>query len=229
VHSNRYTLLYALGLTVAVAVALALVATGLASRQEANAAFARRIAILETVMDVDAGTVEADYARYIRERVFDFQGNELSEVAAFDLEIAREARKPAGDRLYPLYEFERDGSSRVIVPLRGAGLWGPISAYLALEADLSTIAGVSFDHEKETPGLGAEINTAAFEGRFTGKRLFDGDGAFTSVRVVKAGLSESSPHEVDGLTGATMTMNGVTDMLEEELALYREIFREIGS
>jgi Na+-transporting NADH:ubiquinone oxidoreductase subunit C len=224
VHSNRYTLLYALSLTVAVAVTLALASTGLAPRQEANAERARQVAILESVMDVDPETVETDFDAYITARVFDVDGNERSDVDASDLDIVREARKPPEERLFPVYEFSFENRRHFIVPLRGAGLWGPISAYLALDSDLNTIVGVSFDHEKETPGLGAEITTPDFESRFVGKTMLDESGNFTSIRIVKSGQSDSGPHAVDGLTGATMTMNGVTNMLRDDLGLYRTVF-----
>jgi Na+-transporting NADH:ubiquinone oxidoreductase subunit C len=214
-------------MTVGVAVVLSLAATSLRARQEANAAQARRAAILGTVAEVDPVTLEEDYAAYITERVFDHEGNEMRGVSAFELDIVREARKVPADRLYPVYEFEGLGRANYVVPLQGGGLWGPISAYLALESDLNTIYGVRFDHEKETPGLGAEIATPAFENRFDGKRLFDGSGEFTSVRVVKGGGSGESPHTVDALTGATMTTNGVTEMFAEELALYQQIFEEL--
>lgn len=225
-HSNKYTLLYALGLTVAVAVTLALASTGLAPRQEANVARARQIAILESVMDVDPETAEADYDAYITARVFDVEGNERADVDASDLDIVREARKPPEERLFPVYEFSFENRRNFIVPLRGAGLWGPIGAYLALDRDLDTIVGVSFDHEKETPGLGAEITTPAFEARFVGKKIFDDQGQFVSVRIVKAGQGDGGAHVVDGLTGATMTMNGVTNMFRDDLALYQTIFEE---
>lgn len=226
-HSNKYTVFYALGITVVVAVSLSIVSAGLRSMQEANIARARRSAILETVMTVNPETLEQDYTAYITERVFDFEGNETTTVAASDIEVAREARKASAERLYPVFVYERSGNVRYIVPLQGAGLWGPISAYLALDGDLNTITGVSFDHASETPGLGAEITTTDFESRFHGKRLFRGSGEFASVRVVKSGATESDPHTVDGLTGATMTMNGVTEMFENEIALYREIFQEL--
>lgn len=227
-HSNRYTVLYALGVTMAVAVSLAIAATSLAPRQDANAARARRIAILETVMSVDPDRVGEDYRTYITEHVYDFSGNELGDVTAFDLDLAREARKTPADRMFPVYEFEREGRTNFILPLQGAGLWGPIRAYLALESDLNTISGISFDHEKETPGLGAEITTTEFEDRFTGKRIFDERGSLAPVVVVKPPLADDDPHAVDGLTGATMTMNGVTDMFREELTLYQGIFQELS-
>jgi Na+-transporting NADH:ubiquinone oxidoreductase subunit C len=226
VHSNKYTVFYAVMMTVAVAVVLSLAASGLRTMQDANVARARRASILETVIDVNPETLEQDYNAYITERVFDYQGNAVDGVDAFDLDVAREARKAPEERLFPAYQFERQGQIRFIVPVQGAGLWGPISAYLALDSDFSTITGVRFDHEKETPGLGAEISTPSFESRFEGKQLYEG-GEFVSIRVVKAGADASGAHAVDGLTGATMTMNGVSAMLEDELMLYQSIFEEL--
>lgn len=227
-HSNKYTIVYAVGLTIAVAISLSLATAGLRPRQEANLARAQREAILSTVMTVDPATLEQDYMAYITEHVFDSEGVEQPDVAAFDLNVVRESRKNPSERLFPVYVFERQGQSRYIVPLQGAGLWGPISAYLALSSDLNTISGVSFDHVSETPGLGAEITTPDFENRFQGKTLFADSGDFESVRVVKNAVDQTDPHTVDGLTGATMTMNGVTQMFAEELALYARIFEEFS-
>ena len=227
-HSNKYTVFYAAGLTAVVAVVLSLASTGLRPLRDANAARAQRSAILATVMEVDPGTVEQDYDAYVTERVFDANGNEASGVAVSGLDVFRESRKAPGERLYPVYVFERQGRINYIVPLHGAGLWGPISVYLALEADLNTIYGVVFNHEKETPGLGAEIATPGFQNRFKEKKLFASSGEFQSVRVVRGAGSSGDPHAVDGMTGATMTTNGVTRMFEEELALYQRIFQELG-
>jgi len=228
VHSNRYTVLYAVGVTTALAVVLSVVSTRLRPLREANAAGERRSSILATVMEVDPRTLAQDYNAYVTERVFDAKGREAPGVAAFDLDVVRESRKAPGDRLYPIFVFDRQGRINYIVPLHGAGLWGPISAYVALEADLSTIHGVVFHHDKETPGLGAEISTPAFQDRFKGKKLFSAPGEFKSVRVARGATSGGDPHAVDGLTGATMTMNGVTQMFKEEFALYRRIFQELG-
>ena len=115
--------------------------------------------------------------------------------------------------------------------MQGAGLWGPISAYLALDDDGNTVRGVVFEHEKETPGLGAEINTAAFEEQFEGKKFFDENGAFESIRILKGSGNDvdGRDHVVDGLTGATMTMNGVNRMLRDEVAQYAAILKRIQS
>ena len=225
-HSNRYTLLYAVGVTAIVAVTLAVVASGLLPLQESNVARAKRIAILEGVMEVNLETLENDYEANITELVFDSDGNSVSDVQAFDIDVIRESKKAAALRLFPIYVYRGGAQVTYVVPIEGAGLWGPIRAYLALAEDLNTINGVIFEHEKETPGLGAEISTPEFAGRFRGKQLFDADGTFASVQVQRGAVRDvdGRPHAVDGLTGATMTMNGVTQMFREELVLYERIF-----
>lgn len=228
-HSNKYTLVYAAGITVLVGAILAIAATGLKPLQERNALAANRRAILQTVMEVDPQRLEQDYRSYITERVFDPQGVEILDVQATALNIQEEARKPTAEQRLPLFVYRRDGAARYIIPMYGQGLWGPIGAYLALEEDLSTIYGVAFSHEKETPGLGAEIETPAFEDRYNGKKIYGEDGTLEPVVVLRGtgNDTENMPHTVDGLTGATMTLNGVTEMFRKELTRYADIFEKL--
>lgn len=230
-HSNKYTLLYAIGFTSLVAVVLAFAATSLRPLQAANEAHAKRKAILESVMEVNDATLEEDYNRYITEVVVDHEGNEMPGVRAFDIDVKKESKKPASERLLPIFIYD-DGSRRnYIIPMQGLGLWGPISAFLALEEDLNTIYGVVFDHEKETPGLGAEITSPAFEGQFKGKKIFDDDGTLAAIVVLKGSGNDvqGKPHLVDGVSGATMTSNGVTEMFKEELMHYAPYFKKLKS
>jgi len=231
VHSNRYTLIYAVVFTTILAVVLAVTATSLAPMQAANEARAKKQAILGSVMEVNNETLETDYANYIQEIVIRNDGNEVAEAAAFDIDITKESKKAEEERLLPIYVFENGGEKKYIVPMQGSGLWGPISAYLALEADLNTISGVVFDHQGETPGLGAEITTAGFQDQYSGKKLFDDSGDFTSIKVLKGVGNDitGKPHEVDGLAGATITANGVTDMFSEELRYYTAFFKKLAS
>lgn len=230
-HSNRYIFLYALGVTSIVAVVLAVAVGGLRSRQEANVEAERKRAILSSVMQVNPDTLDADYENIIRGLVFDAAGREVEGIEAEDIDVAEESRKPPQERIYPVYIATDAGVRNYIIPIEGSGLWGPIRAFVALEADANTISGIVFDQEKETPGLGAEIDTPAFGDRFRGKRLFDDDGTFRSVIAVKNAPEDqaNNPHEVDGLTGATMTMNGVNRMMEEDLGLYQVILSELSS
>ena len=230
-HSNRYTFIYAIVFTTVLAVVLAVTATSLAPLQAANEARAKKQAILGSVMEVNNETLETDYEKYIQEIVIRNDGNEVTEAAAFDIDITKESKKAEDERLLPIYVFENNGEKKYIVPMQGSGLWGPISAYLALEEDLNTISGVVFDHQGETPGLGAEITQDFFQDQYEGKKLFDGTGDFTSIKVLKGSGNDitGKPHEVDGLAGATITANGVTDMFSDELRYYTAFFKKLAS
>jgi len=96
---------------------------------------------------------------------------------------------------------------------------------LALESDGNTVVGATFDHKSETPGLGAEITTPMFTDQFPGKMISEA-GEFKSISVVKAGTS-SGNYAVDGISGGTITSNGVNDMLVDCLAPYAEYFKNI--
>jgi Na+-transporting NADH:ubiquinone oxidoreductase subunit C len=97
---------------------------------------------------------------------------------------------------------------------------------MALEGDRNTVYGASFDHKSETPGLGAEINTEAFQNQFKGKKILDETGNFVSVKVVKGGADEADVHGVDAISGGTVTSNGVTEMLQRTLASYMPYFKQ---
>ena len=124
----------------------------------------------------------------------------------------------------PLYISNIDGSEKYIIPLRGTGLWGPIWGYISLDNDMNTVYGAVFDHKAETPGLGAEINRDFFEKPFNGKRIFDLEGDFVSIAVIKGGAKENDYHGVDGISGGTITSDGVTAMLKERLDKYLPYF-----
>lgn len=230
-HSNSYTLRYAVLFTSGVAILLAVAASSLRPLQQQNIAQAKRASILQSVMTVNPETLEQDYNTYISEKVFGIDGQEKAGESAFTLDLKKEMKQADDVRRFPLYIFNKDGQVRYIIPLQGKGLWGPISAFLALDADLNTISGVIFGHEKETPGLGAEISTPQFQDQFAGKKLFGDSGDFASVRVLKGSGNDvaGNPHQADGLTGATMTTNGVNKMLSEEVERYKKILTSINS
>ena len=116
---------------------------------------------------------------------------------------------------FPIFEA-RDG--RVVIPVTGMGLWGPVWGYLALEKDMNTVAGIIMAHKGETPGLGAEISTPKYQALFVGKQIFDGD-KFVSVKLRKGGAKDPL-HEVDAISGGTKTSDGVSLMLENSLRNY---------
>lgn len=116
-----------------------------------------------------------------------------------------------------------DGTKGIAVRLDGKGLWGPIWGYAVISEDGQTLKGIALDHKSETPGLGAKITEEAFLRSFAGKKLYDQNGQFTSVRVLKPGTASEIAEEnrVDAISGATLTSKGVDEMLEQLLAVGR--------
>ncbi|MCC5867160.1 MAG: Na(+)-translocating NADH-quinone reductase subunit C [Gammaproteobacteria bacterium] len=142
--------------------------------------------------------------------------------AARDPEMGRTLeRDPAGIRRQPkvgevfLVRDEADEVSRIILPVHGYGLWSTMYGFLALEPDANTVAGISFYEHGETPGLGGDIEKPRWQQLWEGKRLYDEDGE-VAIRVVKGAVPEDAPnreHRVDGLTGATITSEGVSQLV----------------
>ncbi|NBC24963.1 MAG: NADH:ubiquinone reductase (Na(+)-transporting) subunit C, partial [Bacteroidetes bacterium] len=129
-------------------------------------------------------------------------------------------KKNPENRLLPVFEYKSDGQTCYIFSVRGNGLWDAIWGNIALKSDMNTIVGATFDHKSETPGLGAEIkDNPNFREQFQGKEIFAEDGEFVSITVRKGGAKDPD-HEVDGISGATITADGVTDMLENGLGNY---------
>lgn len=220
--SNLYIFLYSSVLVVIVAVLLALAATALRPAQLENVRMEKRLDILKSIgigLDADGADdkpayISSLYDKYIvREHVVGPNGLPISGCQAFDLDLRGELVCPAETRRLPIFEAKLpSGETKYIFPLSGQGLWGPIAGYLALNADLNTVYGVSFSHKGETPGLGAEIAEPFFCDRFKGKQIFDGS-KLVSISVLKTQGNESNPHAVDGISGGTMTSKGVEKML----------------
>ena len=112
--------------------------------------------------------------------------------------------------------------------MRGKGLWGPIWGFIALKDDMNTISGAVFDHKAETPGLGAEISLDWFQEPFIGKTIFEGKN-LVSINIVKGGADADDMHSVDGISGGTITSDGVADMLAERFKQYLPFFNKKNS
>lgn len=216
-NSNSYIVIYATVMVVVVATLLAVAAMALKSRQNANVLNEKKDAILEALSASDR-----DYDAFVTAYAVDAEGARIDGVAGdealqmlFDLKGAFEAGR------YPVFEAE-DG--RVVLPVTGSGLWGPIWGYVALEQDMNTVAGAVFGHASETPGLGAEIATPKHQALYVGKTLFEG-GDFVSVTLRKGGAKDPA-HEVDAITGGTKTSDGVTAMLRTSLGAYVPMLEE---
>lgn len=162
----------------------------------------------------------------VEQVVLDANGAPVEGEQAEKISMAAEEKKPEADRHYPLYIFKGDKGNLYLLSLRGMGLWDKIWATVALQDDFNTVAGVSFGHVAETPGLGAEIkDNPNFPKQFQGKTIYK-DGQFVSVGVIKGGAKDKS-HEVDAISGATITSSGVHEMMKAGLTPYLPYFETL--
>lgn len=220
VDSNSYTFGFATMMVVIVAALLSYAAIELKPFQDTNIELEKQQNILSSIgVDVQRDLAKEVYSKYIKQEiVLNYKGEEV-DGDAFEIELKKELKKANSDQVLPLFISNVDGFKQYIIPLRGKGLWGPIWGFIALEEDLNTVYGAVFDHKGETPGLGAEINQSFFQDPFIGKSIFDGE-TFKSIRVVKGGATEGDNYAVDGISGGTITSDGVADMISERLNMY---------
>jgi len=163
------------------------------------------------------------YAKYITESyVLNNKGEIQEGIDAFSIELKNEVSKPESKRSLPVFIGTLDDQSKAyIIPLRGKGLWGPIWGYISLRPDMNTIYGTIFDHQGETPGLGAEISTEWFQSPFIGKTLFKDSTEFVSIKVIKGGAKKNDLHAVDAISGGTITSKSLEAMLDSCLVPYK--------
>lgn len=228
-NSNSYTFIFAVVMVVVVGVVLAFAATSLQPQQYENMRQEKMQNILATVgIEVDRAGAEAVFNEVISEQlVLNSEGEVKEGVNAFDVDLAKEIKKDPLEQNFPLYMANVEGEKYYIIPLRGAGLWNAIFGYIALKDDVNTIKGVVFDHLGETPGLGAEITQEWFRHRFDDEKIYNDNGEFIGVSVVKGNASPSKDdNKVDAISGATITGDGVSNMISERLRHYLPYFKQ---
>ncbi len=230
--SNGYTFLFAAAMVLVVASTLAFTASSLKSLQADNVRKEKMQNILSTIgIHTDREQAETLYKQYITGTLaLDHMGNADQTVDAFQLKLNYEIKKPANEQRFPLYKAIVDGVSYYIIPLRGSGLWDAIWGYIALKSDINTIQGAVFDHKGETAGLGAEITQQWFMDRFKEEKVFDSMGKLVGISVSKSNNDpkdiDKDDHEVDAISGATITGDGITDMIFERLTHYLPYFEK---
>ncbi|HPE76536.1 MAG TPA: NADH:ubiquinone reductase (Na(+)-transporting) subunit C [Draconibacterium sp.] len=226
-NGNTYTVLYAAIMVILVAALLATISMSLKDRQVRNTEIEKKQSILASVnIESTAANAEEIYAEKIKkEYVVNVKGEQI-EGDAFNVDLKKERAKAHEDMLLPVFECQTDDGLKYILPLRGTGLWGPIWGFVALNDDMNTIYGANFDHQGETPGLGAEISTPAFQKQFAGKQLFDNSGKLTSILVAKVGQDAPAEHKVDGISGGTITSKGLEKMLLDDFSSYQEFLKK---
>jgi Na+-transporting NADH:ubiquinone oxidoreductase subunit C len=222
VNKNSYTIGFACVMVVFVAALLASMSIQLTPLQDRNIELEKKQNILQSVgVIVDRDESEKYYSQFIKEELVIDNSGKILDGSAFDIDLGDELKKDIKNQKLPLYiSMLEDSSECYIIPLRGKGLWGPIWGYIALKEDINTVFGAVFAHKSETPGLGAEINQSFFQEPFRDKLIFDENNEFVSITVKKGGATEGSMHEVDGISGGTITSDGVTDMIKERVSRY---------
>ena len=228
--SNGYTFLFTTAMVLVVAITLATAASLLKDLQAENVRKEKMQNILSSIgIKIDRENSENLYNKYItNELSLKSDGTIDEEVDAFKIKLNKEIKKTPDQQRFPIYIAEVEENKYYIIPLRGAGLWDAIWGYIALKDDKSTIMGAVFDHKSETAGLGAEITQDWFQNRFIDEKVMDENGKLVGINVSKTNNDpqdlDKLDHEVDAISGATITGDGVTEMILERLKHYLPFF-----
>lgn len=215
--SNTYTIVYASVMVIIVAFMLAFISSVLKPTQDANVENDTKGQILTSLnIDIKAsGFNVADEFKNVQDMLWN--GTELVPYEGKFLSSYGSAIK-AGE--LHVFVAQAEGETKYVLPVTGRGLWGGLWGYIALNADKKTVYGTYFYHESETAGLGARIGERWFQEQFNGKPVFAGENTeAVALKVVKAGASKAE-NEIDGVTGATLTSDGVSAMVQDGLSVY---------
>ena len=232
-RSKVYSVVFVLIITVFWGFVLSFAATSLREPQQANEQrnirenILKAVGLMEREQKLEPEEINQLYEDSVESFLVDHEGKVIpgSSADGVDLEEELENPDPAAWRL-PVFVVTEGGRASVYaIPVFGQGLWSTLYGYLALEDDLDTVKGITFYKHGETAGLGAEIEQAWFQDNFVGKRIFDGS-ALRSIQVVKGKVADvfsnaaDHTYAVDGISGASITGRGVTNLLQEKLAIY---------
>ena len=223
-RSDAYTIIFTMIISVILGLGLSATRDSLRERQLLNIELDIKKKILSVLGFEQTGDwtdkdVQSMYDNNINEIIISSAGEEVKENNA------------SGQDTYKIYQ-SRDGNrvKGYAIPISGKGLWGTMYGYFAIEPDASTAKGITFYKHKETPGLGAEVDKDWFKNNFIGKKFIDDSGNLVSIEVIKGFVSDKDPnakHKVDGISGATVTGNGLTTFLKADLQKYEPYFSKI--
>jgi Na+-transporting NADH:ubiquinone oxidoreductase subunit C len=242
IDKNSYTILFAIGMVLAVGALLAFAAESLKPQISENKRIEKQQNILYAmgVNDNDESsavfisTKEAPeaFSKYITKQLI-IEGDKATEDKnAYLIDVKKEQTnaKEGKTRKLPLFVGEKDGKSFYVIPIYGKGLWDAIWGYVAVDEDM-VVLGAYFDHKGETPGLGANIKQRFFMDDFIGEHLLDDSGNFKGITVAKGNADpkneNKTDNEVDAIAGATITGNGVTAMIKSDMQLYVPYFESL--
>ena len=228
---NKYV--FILTITIICSLLLSLASEGLKERKNKNVEIDKKQNILSAIgVDVDNFSIpdiDEYFTNNIDTLIINLDGDIIDNLSIKDLDDVE--NKQNGEIRYyynnkeflPLYKEKKENV--IIIPISGKGLWSSLFGYFVINAtNFSTVRGITFYAHGETPGLGAEISTKWFQLNYIGKEIYNGE-ELLSIKVAKAGMADKNNlYEVDGISGATITSNGVTVLLKRDLKRYEPYF-----
>ncbi|MGY2572795.1 Na+-transporting NADH:ubiquinone oxidoreductase subunit C [Vibrio diazotrophicus] len=223
--SIKKTLFVVIALSLVCSIIVSTAAVGLRDKQKANAMLDKQSKIVQVAGITEQGKIPELYSKYIEPRLIDLDSGDFVKGDATTFDQRKASKTPSESvKLSPeedvakilrrsntsVVYLVKDGDkvSKVILPVHGNGLWSMMYAFVAVETDGNTVAGITYYEQGETPGLGGEVENPNWRAQFVGKKLFD-ENHKPAIKVVKGGAPQGSEHGVDALSGATLTSNGV--------------------
>ncbi len=232
-NGNAYTIIYASVMVIIVAFLLAFVAQSLGPTQKANEDNDKKSQILAALgIDKDSEyDVQAKFKELVtNDMIFNADPTKPEKDGTnVDQDGFKVANKEIAKDNRPFYVAKVDGQTKYVIPMTGAGLWGGIWGYVALDEDCETVFGTYFSHESETAGLGARITEKWFQDSFKGKKLHADNPEEVALSVIKKGKEGNAKPEnfVNAVTGATLTSNGVDEMIKKGIGMYADILNNL--
>ncbi len=215
-NSNSYTVIYASVMVIIVAFLLAFVNSALRDIQDKNVELDTKKQILASLGIRDVEDAESEFAKVVKADMLVAEDGSMKPYEGGFVTGYEKAYKENGEA--HLFVCEVDGRKKYVIPVYGAGLWGAIWGYVALDEDKNTVFGTYFSHASETPGLGAEIAGEHFQDEFKGKNVLE-NGSI-ALGVVKNGKVDKPGYQVDGISGGTITSVAVDQMLKDCMGHY---------
>ena len=244
-NSSGYIFGFALLVILVCGVLLSIVSGALAEKQKEEKELERKMFILKSSLgDEIAGLTKLEvaeiYSQRVEEKILNSRGEDVAGKTVGDVALRKEYKKldksgklKDGEEInLPLYLVKDKDKKEIqfyVMPIYGFGLWDNIWGYTALQSDMNTIKGMVLDHKGETPGLGANITDADVQNRYQSKKIYNETGKLVSVIMQKGEGNDYSddPHSVDGMSGATLTADGVNNMLSSYLRLYQPFLETV--
>ena len=240
---NSYTLLFAIAMVIIVGTLLAAIDSSLRERIDTNKILEKQQNILyaigindnegSSVRFISKDKAPIEFDKYVVNQIYIQEGKIIEDEEAYLIEVKKEktlAKDASYNRRLPLFIAEKDDKKYYVAPIRGKGLWNSIWGYVSMDEDM-IIQGAYFDHQAETPGLGANINQRFFMDDFIGENLLDSNGNFKGITVSKKNLDPRNEikddNRVDAIAGATITGDGVSAMIKSDLGLYVPYFKQL--